>query len=98
MNKFTAIGVYESGRLLFITSEKADQQLMNEVIRTMYNGATYCIVEGHAKPVNKHIYMVSQLLPVVKSHLNWMTKCSVPSSENKDKINRLEQYIAAAEA
>jgi hypothetical protein len=106
MNKFSIFGINTDREQIFITSEKANIKLIEEVMKIVYPHAIYQIFEGHIKSV--YDYDPVQLRQEVTNRLEFLMRTkptSFPSTGSlqptnsfySERISKLREYIKVTE-
>lgn len=97
MNQFTAIGAADNGTHLYVTSDKANIKLVEDVMKIIHSDAVYYVFEGHAKCTSD--YFPDELLSLVKKYLHFLEDTNKPlDARQTNEINKLKEYITACEA
>jgi hypothetical protein len=101
VNKYVAVGAYTNGKHLYISSEKASLELLDEVMKIVCLDAAYTFFEGELKCV--YDYTPNNLLQIVKDYMNAWKDRHHDILKNRSYVHhqnwsKLQEYVKAAEA
>lgn len=99
MNKFSMVGTRNDGIHFFTTSEEVPLELVIEVLRIIYEGASISIFKGHIESV----YNLSPLtlLTEVKKYVAWFKELDnedIAIISIRKRLDKLNEYVKTAEA
>lgn len=97
MNTLTVVGFESIGTPIYLSSEKANIQLVQEVLNIVYGAdLVYFIFEGNIECINNN--NKKTLLDEIKKRLSWLEKSTFVKVYAYDKLNKLKEYVSIVES